>query len=517
MIHLDAVVNDKGLADQKEFRFRLISRDIPSIPWAFPQRLTSNPSEKVTITDNPLLSAGGAVNGHSTHIGQAALKWTHISEATNYVVIYRLLEASTIDPDAKCGDLLGYRHSDPNWPSHQEWPYYTSCTDSRSTGKKTVTAPTTVNSVPVQTVLSPLVKGEIYAIRVNCDIGNGTVFSARDAYTWPSDDIPNGRIATFPSFGRHANKTFEYVICSSTFDDTRITEDEGAIWESLLQDAFEKWEKALNGFIRVNPKMGGRCPVVPANPSSPNYPSQMHHFLMADDDQNDIRMFDESGDKGILAFPELKADVFKICIAPPIGHPPAACVTSFRDYSGLDDKETARLRGEIDRNIQRYLDDEISYPALVGELLLALQGYLLFSGSGNFDDPIKGVDVSFRRQALPTRPQPPTSSGSSTEEVRFNTCLNAGTADPSDEAGSTFRPYALAVHEAGHALGLSGFSRLIWNQGYDVSHPTIPESVLNYDGEAENRARWMPQDYVEPDCSPHPFDVMAIYALYQSP
>ena len=65
------------------------------------------------------------------------------------------------------------------------------------------------------------------------------------------------------------------------------------------------------------------------------------------------------------------------------------------------------------------------------------------------------------------------------------------------------------VHESGHALGLSGFSwaGLLTSQGsYEMSHPTISDSVMNY---------WQ-YTATEPDCSPHPFDIMAIYALYQT-
>ena len=64
------------------------------------------------------------------------------------------------------------------------------------------------------------------------------------------------------------------------------------------------------------------------------------------------------------------------------------------------------------------------------------------------------------------------------------------------------------VHESGHALGLSNFS---WRNpiGTSVAHPSIPDSVMNYDSE-------VPQISNEPDCSPHPFDIMAIEALYQT-
>ena len=36
---------------------------------------------------------------------------------------------------------------------------------------------------------------------------------------------------------------------------------------------------------------------------------------------------------------------------------------------------------------------------------------------------------------------------------------------------------------------------------YEAAHPSIADSVMNYDREH--------------DCSPHPFDILAIYALYQ--
>ena len=41
-----------------------------------------------------------------------------------------------------------------------------------------------------------------------------------------------------------------------------------------------------------------------------------------------------------------------------------------------------------------------------------------------------------------------------------------------------------------------------------MSHPTISDSVMKYDDQARTET--------EPDCSPHPFDIMAMNALYQT-
>ena len=72
-----------------------------------------------------------------------------------------------------------------------------------------------------------------------------------------------------------------------------------------------------------------------------------------------------------------------------------------------------------------------------------------------------------------------------------------------------FNAFRIALHEGGHALGLSNINHPLDAQTYSDSHPTIPDSVMNYDGEVS-------QISDEPDCSPHPFDVMAIYAIYQN-
>ena len=75
--------------------------------------------------------------------------------------------------------------------------------------------------------------------------------------------------------------------------------------------------------------------------------------------------------------------------------------------------------------------------------------------------------------------------------------------------------YTLMAHEVGHALGLSNsaapfdYLTLTSAAGYVISHPTIPHSVLNYD-------KYAGEGIEEPDCAPYPFDVMAIYALYQN-
>ena len=58
--------------------------------------------------------------------------------------------------------------------------------------------------------------------------------------------------------------------------------------------------------------------------------------------------------------------------------------------------------------------------------------------------------------------------------------------------------------------------RLDMEQPHEAAHPTIPDSVMNYDDPDKIRHPSISDDFDEPDCSPHPFDLLAIYALYQS-
>ena len=93
-------------------------------------------------------------------------------------------------------------------------------------------------------------------------------------------------------------------------------------------------------------------------------------------------------------------------------------------------------------------------------------------------------------------------------DARFNYCKDES-ADPMPMADY---PFELALHEAGHAFGLSGFSvpGIVASPGiYKQAHPTTASAVMNYNYEVSTITD-------EPDCSPHPLDIMAMWVLYQT-
>ena len=92
--------------------------------------------------------------------------------------------------------------------------------------------------------------------------------------------------------------------------------------------------------------------------------------------------------------------------------------------------------------------------------------------------------------------------------------------DVAENGDMGYYPYTLTLHEIGHALGISGFDYEALEQEKDqpgeISHPTIPSSVMNYDQKKRDTwFVWGHQIDSERDCSPYPFDIMALYSLFQ--
>ena len=447
----------KGLADAPHsYDFRVVATHATSAPG----RTTmpggnSDPSNAITIKDNPLLDEGRA---YAPNGSQAKLEWTTDPNATNYEIRYRQLGENNAFLQRPTD------HTSLDWPDDESWPFYhlaqTASPD--SPGKKTITS---------------LDEGKIYAFQINYEIGGTKVFSARDAYVWPSDELPKrdesvlspdsiplpentSRVGTYPFFGYWEGGRYDYTICPATFTPNNVQ------WQNLIVHAFEQWEEAASNRVTVTHVLGA-C-TTEGDPIDNNVPITLIKALH--NGSNEVYMVDMdwnlSNWKNVLLHNKLF-----LCI-----RDAEACVIS-----------------------PRYWD--VTWMAVP------------FRQSVRILDP-GSVDVLLNRTIVTASPKSRDIPGGDAvvdaADIQFNTCRR--------NPNANWDNYELMVHESGHALGLSGFFHTaILNDAkrYDMAHPTIPGTVMNYDGEESIRYP-VGANFREPDCSPHPFDVMAIEALYQT-
>ena len=526
-IMLDEVLTNsaskkRGLAHAKSFQFQ-IKATSPS-----QATLDSDYSQPVTIIDNPILT-GGFADGFLTEDSVASLQWERIDEAQDgYTVRYRQLGNKPLG--GSFGHRLPTSHTSEYWPQHEKWPYYPTdnLPEPISVSQSSAGAVTTTLGGVTQ---DRLARGELYAIQVNYEVlprsgGHGRpttpgkrVFSARDAIMWPSDSFPGNaeRVATYPFFGHHQNREFSYIICSETF--YNVPDGVRQDWVSIIDKAFEAWEDATDDLVMVRRDTSTPC----SNNTAP-----IHHFIQQDDARNEVRMFDLPTSEALFSFPEFKSDVLKFCLTTGA----AACVTSFNGYTGLGSNNW--FRDGIVEDVDLYLDGAITFEQMRNRITSRLEARFLLGGLTGFtrqgENVIQSVDVSFRQQAfhapLPPNPPPNLFSLNIPHTTQFNTCRPPASM-PTGDPDFPYAPFRIALHEAGHALGVANISSWLWNQEYSLAHATIPDSVMNYDKRSRHlnnpaldnaNTTEVDEGWIrrEPDCFPHAFDVTALYALYQT-
>ena len=429
--------------------------------------------------------------------GKAILKWKEIPEATGrYEIRYRLLgkynnyyHHSSDDVDVDRG--RGWRLGGGVYPSGWQMGNVTLRPASGGVEGATITG------------LQPR---EIYAVQIYYDSGTGAtehwVYAARDVYVWPFSGRPGidsafpnqgRRVATYPVYGHFPDRQFTYKICTDTFPE-RVND-----WRNLINKAFGVWQEAVGDNITVAYDPSD-CDAhwdvdfsiletigVIADPLGlirmRILREKIDEIQESDHQVSEVLMIDPPKDV------EMLTGIYKFCV---LGA--AACAVS-PQYAGDNDGRTV----------------------------------------------IQSADVLINWDRISRVPDTP-----NTASIQFNAC-------PSGKNSA----YRTLLHEAGHALGLSDaavpenakqifndfrskihqfikrffdatvlgiLNRIIENtvgelpeRTYETSHPSIADSVMNYDYEVQqnldNNGAWVRN---EPDCWPHPFDIMAINSIYQA-
>ena len=330
---------------------------------------------------------------------------------------------------------------------------------------------------------------EIYAIQLRYETASQRVYAARDVYVWPSSTPAYGeRVGSFPLKYVKNGNSFTYHICNEIgLSGSPLS----AGWKSLIRSALGQWETSTNRLVtmRYNSRecadygtyVGDLTAKIASDYAPPSvYPppppirlddddirvlreylenlQDMTQVREKDHDQNEIKLVNVSGFnwlKDVGALPELARDVgLSRCL---FEKNVQGCAIS-RDYAEEDTETIDVVLGEIEI-MNTYTNEGIPYP-----------------------------------------PVPP-------NEVRLNRCI------PDSPA------YEIMVHEAGHALGIRSIDDIgsrttkTDEELYRYSHPfggllkeirrNSKDTVMSYSSAGLR-------------CSPHLFDIMAMYALYQT-
>ena len=457
---------------------------------------SSDPSETVTLVDNPIVSINGNSKNVTGEKGKAVVRWPRVTGATAYTLIYRELPPS---------------HWLPSWGLAP--PTASRPRKSINVGDNSATQDPSDSSMLLYTIGGassryPLERFRIYAVSMNFIKGSDRYFAAREAYVWPSDRPADGseRVGTFPLVHRLKDKTYSYRFCGETFIPEGTRRDD---WLRLTHAALEQWMTATKGFITVR---RDTAPCENYDVVVSQIQQNIEDYLQDEDlqetpfedyvksfmdglrangtvrgsnslskTQNEVYMFDDLSGTNLLFYQESIFDE----IASDIGYECWGNIVA----KGKDILEGRRARVGV-MCAQSEDDTEHFTDIVVRRSAYDRNIDIVPWGSRATNDPL----------LIP--------SGT----VRFNTCrssIRQGTA------------YEDMLHEGGHALGIGADRPNNWIQ---ESHPQVPDSVMNYDFIAVRIHPHIPPQHEddfdagfrEPDCAPHPLDLMAIYALYQT-
>ena len=449
-IALDNVVHGKGLADADYFKLWVVAKDRSGVA------LDSDASVAITIVDSAILSIDGDSNLPAGQlgpvVGRAEVKWTQPSNATAYTLRWRKLG----------DDASGRSHSE------LDWQLDTSSLPStfRDEDKREMTNPAQTTSI-----VEPLDLGEIYAFQLNYMTGTGMVFSARDAYVWPSTRAggfgsqAGERVATFPLNYPWPNKTYSYVFCADTFENA--SQHATTTWAAFIDHAFSQWDLATGGLVTTE--------------------------RLDTKDCADYSKF--------VAEVVTQVKSFVQGHRPPAGIPPTDSEIEAHATELLDkfDQSRIKITRDLDERLNEvFMFDDSSANAVTVDAFEEISnrvgpGWCPYACTFFPTPLLNTVDISLRasRFQISDLNVPGADDTADAGEISFNSCQNVH-----------FR-YATLVHEAGHALGITGGKTGVEQ---DRFHPNkkILDSVMSY---GQNPSV---------SCSPTPLDVMAIYALYQS-
>ena len=453
-IALDSILDGKGLADATAYQFRVKAIYDDDTSDASDPYVDSDYSALVEIRDTPITSINGDSSGRTDGKGQAVVTWGAVPGATAYTLRWRKLSdyQVSLGTGALARFVRSVDHSNTDWR-----PQAAGATDWKHPAGASSSGMT----------VGGLNLGEIYAFQLTYTNASGQGFAARESYVWPSKGFPSDRVATYPFFGHWPNRIYSYTICTSTFPNST-----SAAWTTLIERAFGAWNEPTMITMRRSIQ---RCK------ADTNVPISMISSL--NNDVNEVFMVDTEND----SFRPFKGHIVNL-------------VNDLGSMRGVL-RNSLRLRefvrefdwfGNVNEVLPVCVFNDKTPACVISPAYepfrlpgTGLEGKTGLPKVGSVDVLIEKTEDAIH---LPN-------------SVIFNTCIG------SEDSKSGYYHYKLMMHEAAHAIGLSGFS---WfslgtdDTRFRMSHATI--------GDVDDVVIDNKYDY---DCSPHPWDIMAVSALYQ--
>ena len=496
-IVLDNILTDKGLANAPyAYEFRVKATNSSGT------YLGSDYSDEVTIIDTPITKANGDSRDTTDGMGKATLEWTQIPNILGtgyaggtYSFRYRKIREEKF--------RFGEQSEDSRWLL--DWTPADFVTND-----PTLYDPSTgITNLDIRSV---------YAIQlIYKKTSSYQVYAARDVYVWPSDRPSHSygeRIATYPLSFPEEDKVYTYRICENTFPDGTMEngKDRRTEWRKVVIHALEQWEVATDGLVTMDPELYTQSEV----DADPNLAADMVGRSKECTDFTDYidRMVQEIQSNPEYGFGPgvvLKKEHVKK-IRNFLRNLSGRSDLQSRHEEQLNEIKVVDVDHAYERLGRRTLRSVFSRDAAFSELAMdvGLHDCIFGGAAGCVHKHIRdGTDFNGTADILLHKTKlgedPPTLPGADETvertDVRFNKC-------PMTPSAS----YEVLVHEAGHVWGIYEVvqgveDRLTLRRGYHLYHPLVPTSrdtVMSGNREGFR-------------CSPHPFDIMAIYALYQVP
>ncbi len=431
-------------------------------------------SDEIVLVNNPIAMA----NGHSPSrdpepSGQVQLAWQSVEDlfpgsdysgGTHY---FRYRQAND-------------NHNTVNWP----------------VGVFILVDTKSESELHEGTTIQGLNREAIYALQaIYSKRDQPTVFSAVDVYVWPSESRARDgqRVATFPLSQRLPNhRTYEYRVCGDTFDIEGDARKED--WLALIKDAFGKWEAATSNLVR------GREILLPCT----NYSGVVNKVVKKIGEidpsrskelrTNDVEAFLNGTVHGLLIDPMPSDNIIEEVRIVNQEDRETSEIIMYDDSPRSTVGTVAYLATEVYfKQIARLIGYSIcwdpEYEPSTTHNRVQMCAVSEFANGQNEDGGVT-TDIFVYRHKYKDK-----SLDSTPSDAMLQECMT--------DRDSAFGGF---LHEVGHALGIGGGSDR-GADGYkwpDTFHPVGALSDSSVMASAL------------PNCSPYPFDVLAIYALYQS-